>query len=279
MTNTFKALIAVVITVIIGAFVYFYGDMPTEDGVVEDGSIIGCYVDANGQDVYTLNILSVDEDNFRGTLSFNNFEIDSSSGVYEGTYKDGVLLGDYSFQSEGMYSITPTIFKRVENGFVRGSGEMDSSGTQFVDLNNIDYSNSRVWIKGECAEAKIPPGSEPVAGADTIQGITWVWDKTIMNDGTIVAPAKAGAFTLALGPNGQANGQTDCNSYFASYNIGTEGVIDFHTLGSTKMFCEGSQEEIFTKQISDVDHYIIDGFGNLVLLLPLDSGSVLFIKK
>ena len=249
--------------------------------VVEDGSVMGCYVDALEKDVYTLNILSVSGESFSGTLSFNNFEKDSSSGVFEGTYKDGILLGDYSFQSEGMYSVVQTIFKNTDKGFVRGYGEMDASGTRFADLSNIDYSNTRIWTEGKCeaGSAKLPDGSVGVAGAEVLQGITWVWDKTIMNDGAIIAPAKAGAFTLALGPNGQANGQTDCNSYFVSYKIGADGIINFSNMGSTKMFCEGSQEEVFTKQVGDASQYMVDGFGNLVLLLPYDSGSVLFIKK
>jgi heat shock protein HslJ len=50
-------------------------------------------------------------------------------------------------------------------------------------------------------------------------------------------------------------------------------------LASTKMFCENSQEDVFTKAITQSNKYMIDGSGNLVLLLAYDSGSVLFKKQ
>ena len=127
-------------------------------------------------------------------------------------------------------------------------------------------------------EGKLPAGSTPPVGAATIQGQTWVWDKTIMNDGAIITPKKAGAFTLSLGTDGKAGGKTDCNGYFASYQIGTDGVIKFDNMGSTMMFCEGSQEAVFTGELGQANHYMTDATGNLVLLLPYDSGSILFKK-
>lgn len=116
-----------------------------------DYSAKECYVATLGKDVYTLLILSRQGDRFKGTLRFKNFEKDSSSGPYEGTYKDGILLGDYSFQSEGMFSVVQVIFKKSGNDFVRGYGDMSPDGTRFADLSKITYDTRAVFRATDCA--------------------------------------------------------------------------------------------------------------------------------
>lgn len=122
-----------------------------EDVAVE--SVLGCYVSRTGNDVYTLNIQNQTGENVSGALAFKNYQKDSSSGTFDGTYKDGILLGDYSFQSEGMFSVMQVIFKKMEGGFVRGYGEVNDEGTRFVDVNNINYdasSSLNVFKKEPC---------------------------------------------------------------------------------------------------------------------------------
>lgn len=120
-----------------------------ENPLVTENSIVGCYVATLGQDVYSLSILSQQGESFNGTLVFKNFQKDSSSGTYNGTYRDGILLGDYSFQSEGMYSVMQVIFKKVGDNFVRGYGEMNEEGNRFANLNAITYDGSAVFVATE----------------------------------------------------------------------------------------------------------------------------------
>ncbi|MES2930731.1 MAG: META domain-containing protein [Patescibacteria group bacterium] len=286
MTNSSKIIIAVIIIIIIGAVIHYKTkDVPSNEPIVtQEDSIQGCYVATLAKDVYTLNILSQEGQSFKGTLRFKNFEKDSSSGTYTGTYSNGILLGDYSFQSEGMDSVMQVIFKKTGEGFIRGYGDLDATGTRFTDINTVIYESNAVFkATPDCTSAavvqgKLPAGSAPVASASAIQGKTWIWQKTVMNNDTVITPKKAGAFTLTLGADGKATGKTDCNSFFASYAIGTDGVIKFENIGSTKMFCEGSQESVFTGEIAQANHYMVDASGNLVLLLPMDSGSIMFTK-
>ena len=244
--------------------------------------IKGCYVATLSKDVYTLNIQSQENEQVSGALSFKNFQKDSSSGTFVGTYNNDILLGDYSFNSEGMSSVLQVAFKKSENGFIRGFGDMDSTGTRFADVANLTYDDSQVFkVSNDCAtpavsQGKLPAGSTPPAAPATIQSKTWIWQKTVMNDDTVITPKKSGAFTLTLGTDGKATGKTDCNSFFANYKIGSDGVITFSGIGSTLMFCEGSQESVFTGQIAKANQYMVDASGNLVLILPYDSGSILF---
>ena len=45
---------------------------------------------------------------------------------------------------------------------------------------------------------------------------------------------------------------------------------------STKMYCESSQEDIFTKMLNETQNYFFTSKGQLVLGLKFDSGSVIF---
>ncbi len=278
--NKYIGIIALVL-VVVGGFVYMNKAKPAPVVVEED--INGCYVATLGKDVYTLSVLSEKDGVFDGTLSFKNFEKDSSSGSYKGTYKDGILLGDYSFQSEGMNSVMQVIFKKTGNDFVRGYGDLNSDGTRFTDLSKITYDTSAVFKAGDCTVAEVPKGklpadSAPVAPAASITSQKWIWDRTVMSDGKIIKSNKPGVFSITLKADGNVAGTTDCNGFFASYAVGSDGVIKIDQMGSTMMFCEGSQESIFMTDVGRANRYMLDSSGNLVLLLPYDSGSIMFKK-
>lgn len=117
------------------------------DSIEEVEPVTGCYVATLGQDVYSLNIVEQKAPAVSGTLVFNNYEKDSSSGTFTGTYDNGILLGMYSFFSEGMDSVMQVIFQQTEEGFQRGFGPMDETGTQFADLNDITYDNQYEFVK------------------------------------------------------------------------------------------------------------------------------------
>lgn len=104
---------------------------------------------------------------------------------------------------------------------------------------------------------------------------TWVWERTEMNDGTVVVPAKPGVFTVTFLPDGRLGVGTDCNSVGGSYTA--EGGSLFVTdMISTQMYCEGSQEGIFTTYLQDATTFTFTSKGELILDLKYDSGSVIF---
>jgi heat shock protein HslJ len=108
---------------------------------------------------------------------------------------------------------------------------------------------------------------------------TWVWEKTIMNDDTTIMPNQAEAFTLTFVIGGRVSGETDCNGFTGNFAITQDGSITFNQLASTEMFCQDSQENIFLDEIQNVDRYLFDKSGNLVLNLKFDSGSIYFKKQ
>lgn len=131
--------------------------------------------------------------------------------------------------------------------------------------------------KQEIPQGKLPADSTPVGASSDIENVTWIWTETIVNNDTSVIPKKTGVFSITL-TDGKVIGKTDCNSFFSTYEIGSDGIISFGPIGSTKMACEGSEEAIFTDFISKSSRYTLDPNKNLVLLLDQDSGSVMFKK-
>lgn len=167
MRNNHKIAIAVLAIIIFGAFIYYYKTKSqlTNQGtpIITENSIKGCYIAHLAKDVYTLSVLSQDGESFYGKLSFKNFEKDSSSGTYVGTYKNGILLGDYSFNSEGMDSVMQVIFKKSGNSFIRGYGDLNGEGTRFIDLSKITYDNLQVFeAQTDCASISTVTNNNPI---------------------------------------------------------------------------------------------------------------------
>lgn len=139
-----KILVGVVLIIIIGVIVYFKF---YQREVVQEDLVVGCYVANLANDVYTLKIADQQGEAVNGTLVFKNFEKDSSHGTFDGIYKDGILLADYTFNSEGMESVMQVVFKKSGNNFVRGYGPVDAeTGTHFTDLNTITYDPNQTFI-------------------------------------------------------------------------------------------------------------------------------------
>lgn len=128
-------------------------------------------------------------------------------------------------------------------------------------------------------KGKLPAGS--AASGDPKQLIgTWMWQKSVMGDGSVVAPKKAGVFALTFNPNGTYNRKTDCNSYGAGeYKLASDGIISLGGTISTQMACQGSQEGQFNAEISAANRYSFDPQGNLVVGIEGGKGTMIFTRK
>ena len=151
MKNYLKIIIlGIIVVIIVGIFIYYQrpksGSLSDNSGVVSEEPIIGTYIGHLANDVYILTILSKQGESFTGTLDIKNFEKDSSTGILKGTYRNGILLADYTFQSEGTESVGWVAFKKIANGFIRGFGNVDSeTKTQSIDSNQLTFDSSVMY--------------------------------------------------------------------------------------------------------------------------------------
>lgn len=154
MQNNFRIFIGLIIVIFIGVFIYYFNspkvvEEPIPTPIVVEDSILGCYVATLSKDIYTMTLLGETQGKIFGRLAFNNYEKDSSSGTFEGTYNDGILLGNYSFDSEGSHSDMQVVFKKVGETFVRGYGDVKNEGDKvlFKDLSSISYDTNSTFVK------------------------------------------------------------------------------------------------------------------------------------
>jgi heat shock protein HslJ len=109
----------------------------------------------------------------------------------------------------------------------------------------------------------------------TLTSKRWYWVSTLTNDGTETIPQKKDVFTLTFGNGSQFSATTDCNQISGSYTL-NQNQITFGQMASTKMYCEGSQEAVFTQFLQNTSGYLFTPAGELVLELKFDSGTMTF---
>lgn len=103
----------------------------------------------------------------------------------------------------------------------------------------------------------------------------WTWIKTTMNDGSVTIPKRSDAFSLSFAKNNTVSIETDCNRMNGQYSV-KGNTLNFGALMSTKMFCEGSQENVFSQSLTEVVSYLFTTRGELILEIKMDSGVMVF---
>jgi heat shock protein HslJ len=117
------------------------------------------------------------------------------------------------------------------------------------------------------------PAGEADPSRMTLGMTTWKWISAT-EGGIEVKPIKTDAFTVKFNPEGKFTATTDCNQMGGSY-AADKTNITFSNMFSTKMFCEGSQETVFSTLLSDARTYVFTSKGELVITTKT-GGKVVF---
>ena len=116
----------------------------------------------------------------------------------------------------------------------------------------------------------------PVQEAELV-GPKWQWVKTLMNDGKITTASDSSKYTITFAKDNTYSAQADCNMVNGAYEA-SGSALTIKQGASTKAFCgEGSQDTAFLRSLFMINSYMIKD-GQLVLMLPYDSGSMIFKK-
>lgn len=90
----------------------------------------------------------------------------------------------------------------------------------------------------------------------------WEWVNSV-DMGEYILPKTPGVFTLTFS-DGQVSVGTDCNNMGGTYTI-KGNALKFGPLMSTMMYCEGSQETLFSTMLGDVQSFTFTKKGALEL--------------
>ncbi|TAH49734.1 MAG: META domain-containing protein [Chloroflexota bacterium] len=149
-----------------------------------------------------------------------------------------------------------------------------SLGTEFMrDLQNsatfaFDGDNLVITMKDDGGTMTLAPSKQASAA---LTGVTWQWQGTAQASGDIAVKDPT-RYTITFNQDGTANIKNDCNNILANYTL--DGSNMKLELGpSTLVACPpDSQDALFSKQLSTVTAYSIDGG---MLLLDLADGGVM----
>src|SRR5690606_27467513 len=83
--------------------------------------------------------LTVDGNKASGNLMYALKEKDRNSGTFVGEIKDGILLADYTFSSEGVLSERQVSFKLTDTSAIEGYGEVEEINGKMVFKDPVIY--------------------------------------------------------------------------------------------------------------------------------------------
>ncbi len=111
----------------------------------------GCYGYAEKGSKITFQITRVDP-LVQGTLIYDWAEKDRNSGSFNGSFENGMILGTYTFISEGIESSREVAFKVRDSALIEGFGETQSAGkmTTFKNVDALNFNSGLELIKDHC---------------------------------------------------------------------------------------------------------------------------------
>ncbi len=110
---------------------------------------LGCYVFNDEKNNISLEITENGSE-IKGILNYSLSEKDKNSGNFTGKLNEGVLIGKYTFQSEGTESRREVAFKVEGKSLVEGYGDLNEDGTAFKDTKNLNFSSTMPLTKIDC---------------------------------------------------------------------------------------------------------------------------------
>ncbi len=188
---------------------------------------------------------------------------------------DTVTLGGVQgimYQADGLYSSRVIVLGYGGYIYVVKGEFIDTTSKQYGDF--VSLVQSIQFIPLSPLVVKDFEG-EADPKRMTLDMKEWSWVKTVYADGTTVAPKVAKKFALTLKKDSTFSASTDCNGVGGEYTA-NKNSIKFERMMSTLMFCEGSQEQEFSRMLADTKGYTFTSKGELVLTLTAPQGSVYF---
>ncbi|WP_316635471.1 hypothetical protein [uncultured Flavobacterium sp.] len=88
----------------------------------------------------------------KGKLSYNLYGKDKNEGTLTGKIKGDTLIADYTFMSEGIYSVREVAFLQKDGTYIEGYGDVtDKNGkVTFKDKKKLKFESKMILTKVDC---------------------------------------------------------------------------------------------------------------------------------
>jgi len=107
-----------------------------------------CFEQKEGDDIVFVTLL-ISGDSIHGTMVKDRFETDNHTGNLVGTFNDGLIKVEYSFNSEDIHYINQMQFKLSGDTLYQASGEMEEQNGKFIfkDASQLKYDDILLRVK------------------------------------------------------------------------------------------------------------------------------------
>lgn len=123
--------------------------------IVEQDDDVKCYRYTKDKDTINLKI-RLDGDSITGSLVYNLHEKDSNKGTVVGRKSGDFIIADYTFMSEGVSSVRQVAFKKEDDAYVEGFGDVsvdnENKTATFKNLDSLTYTNGLKLKEVNCDE-------------------------------------------------------------------------------------------------------------------------------
>jgi len=115
------------------------------------GNYVSCYSYTGNSDTIILKLLYVGQ-SITGSLVYNLNGKDKNIGTIQGGMKGDILIADYNFQSEGVLSTRQVAFKKVDDKFIEGYGDIISTEnkTAFRNTDSLHFNENLKLMEIDC---------------------------------------------------------------------------------------------------------------------------------
>jgi hypothetical protein len=118
----------------------------TAEEKIVDTLAMGNYLFEDGKNLITF-VIEENRNEIKGFLTYELAEKDKNSGKFSGKFEDGILIGKYTFKSEGKESTREVAFKVDGDKLIEGYGELNEEGTAFKDASNLSFTSKMPLTK------------------------------------------------------------------------------------------------------------------------------------
>lgn len=222
------------------------------------------YADLDGDGVADDAVMYITQETGGSGTFFYVVEVINKDGVFKGT--DAMFIGD---------RVAPQNINIIDGRAVANFAER-KAGESFAVPPSVGKS---IYIKLDTEKMQLGEVAQNFEGESdpsrmTLGMQTWRWISVTYNDGKKIIP-KVDKFNLTFKKDGTFSASTDCNGVGGEYTV-SGNKITFKKMMSTLMYCEGSQEQDFSKVLTEANSYFFTSKGELILDLKMDSGSAVF---
>lgn len=124
----------------------------------------------------------------------------------------------------------------------------EGMGMNFAVLSRISLLSGALVLVSPPAMA----GGGQEENVSNLTGVTWRWERTLMNDDTVISPEDPSLYTIMFHDDGTVSARVDCNQMGGTYKLEGASISIDLTHGTRAMCPPESLDVEFQGQINDV---------------------------